>query len=487
MDFHLNRQITSSDPSRDQLWHSDEIRYKCHQHNPAAKIHPLVMLRDSDPRPRFPVEIFDLFIDVLAAYDRTDLDTAIAALRNCSLVSRSFAHRARTHLFRVVELGGYADNSIDRAFGLYHLLGWTSSTPGAIGNITPLVKDLFFDYEDAPKSPRLEAVVASILQLLNDSGQGITDFTIAHDGNWSDLGAELKSELCRLIRSPGMRYLHLRGLEGVPKTLLLGTGIESLILEQITCSETPEAINSISDDPLQGNQSYPRLARLRLDQVNQRATGLLGNSDSMARGTNHSALTALHELSITVFNQADCDALAQLLMHTEETLGDLRILMGFVSFHSVIDLRRMKRLNVVHVGPVDIGLDLRQALLYFELLLGIVMVPDTLESLNLGFLVDITLDEWVGDQAGTLASFLETLSEPPESNVWRPLNDIFWTRFSKVAQVDISLGFHQDTSQTPVVNLQFIRRAEELIRMALPFFSGKAGSVPALKVDVAPH
>ncbi|KAJ3505371.1 hypothetical protein NLJ89_g7456 [Agrocybe chaxingu] len=450
------------------------------------------MSLDSCPHPRFPVEIFDLFIDVLAAYDRTDLDTTIAALRNCSLVSRSFAHRARTHLFRVVELGGYADNSIDRAFGLYHLLRWTSSTPGAIGNITPLVKDLFFDYEDARKSPSLEAIVAAILQILNDSGQGITDFTIAHDGNWSDLGAELRSELCRLIRSPGMRYLHLRGLEGVPKTLLLGTGIESLILEQITCSEIPGAINSMSDDPLQGNQSYPRLARLRLDQVNPRATGLLGDTDSMARGTNHSALTALHDLSITLLNQADCDALAQLLMHTEETLGDLRILMGFdsfspVSLHSLIDLRRMKRLDVVHVSPVDIGLDLRQALLYFELLLGTVMVPDTLKSLNLAFLVDITLDEWVGDQAGTLASFLETLAEPPENNVWRPLNDIFWTRFSKVAQVDISLGFHQDTSQTPAVNLQFIRRAEELIRVALPFFSGKDGSVPALKVEVAPH
>ncbi|KJA26336.1 hypothetical protein HYPSUDRAFT_64064 [Hypholoma sublateritium FD-334 SS-4] len=55
--------------------------------------------------PRFPPEIFDLFIGALAADHQNP--TRIASLKSCSLVSKSFSYSARIHIFSTIVYRGF--------------------------------------------------------------------------------------------------------------------------------------------------------------------------------------------------------------------------------------------------------------------------------------------------------------------------------------------------------------------------------------------
>lgn len=55
--------------------------------------------------PRFPQEIFDLFMDALATDSNNP--TRIASLKSCSLVSKSFSYSARIHIFSTIVYRGF--------------------------------------------------------------------------------------------------------------------------------------------------------------------------------------------------------------------------------------------------------------------------------------------------------------------------------------------------------------------------------------------
>ncbi|KAJ3495190.1 hypothetical protein NLJ89_g10668 [Agrocybe chaxingu] len=421
------------------------------------------------PEPRFPVEILDLFVDEIANFH--DLDARATTLSTCSLVSRSFAHRARKHIFRSIELSEWDGDTLLRAQRLYDILIWTSSTPGRLMNVAPLVKEFLLDCESLPNPEEVEGIVVL-----------------------DELGVDFRCSLINLFRSPRLKYLHLHGLQEVPKTLLLGTHIQVLVLEDISCTDrvdTPcEAF--LSPESLHG-ASYPQLVDLALDGPYWSYLPLLENKGNAVPGPKTSALTGLHKLSVVINDEEDYAWMSAILMRTQESLEDLSIIYGFGSpddaapamLQDPIDLSSMKQLHSIHVDHLGDGQRLIEALHSSELLFDTLTISNTLKTLDLGFFVDLSLNEEHQNAYTTMAAFIATLVEPSENNVWETLNEIFATKFRRLEQVEINLGFMEDGPGTPVVDHEFADIAKELIRSTLPFFSKNTGHVPRLKVEVA--
>ncbi|CAA7260856.1 unnamed protein product [Cyclocybe aegerita] len=328
------------------------------------------------------------------------------------------------------------------------------------------------------------SVVISILQVLHRQNPGIESFGFDFQGIWQDLSIGLRQAVWDLFQSPHLKSLSLEYIQ-VPNTLLLGSAVRHLHLDNIESGDMAESMEHLSTSRRSNLKGLPicsQIESLEIDRPDESHLALLcGGSDSSTLGQ----FIRLRKLTITVyFFEEEYNYIAPLLSRAEETLVDVKILYGSHMDHPVsppatVDLGRMKRLKnlTLDSSEHDVGTVLHD----YNLLLGQLTAPTTLETLNLHVPLDLQ-DE---DHYTALAPLFQSLGAPSDCNVWTSFNDIISApfRFTGLRQLVVRVQFVQYlVDDCPGSDANFRDLIKTLIRLALPYFSGDDGA-PKLVID----
>ncbi|KDR70389.1 hypothetical protein GALMADRAFT_254844 [Galerina marginata CBS 339.88] len=208
-----------------------------------------------------PTEITELVIDELDIDGFSDdAKSSRAALRSCLFVSQHFHQRARSHLFRNVELhNGYADDNIHsfrkRLILLRHLLTTSINDhdPGIASNIRKLTISVFFDEDQRDPDDETESVEGGensipsrviakhfppVLRLIRQYAQRLENLAI--EDNWPTcawssqfMPLDLRLALRGLLSMPTLRRLKMQNFLDVPDNLFDCIHVTHLIVEAV--------------------------------------------------------------------------------------------------------------------------------------------------------------------------------------------------------------------------------------------------------------
>ena len=176
------------------------------------------------------VELPQDIIDNIIAAGGDDTDF----LKQCSLVSSSFLHPSRKHLFSRITLGSdetcqgihqfLIQNPVVQTF--VRAITLTKSQPNWRINGTPLLAILRLPFRC------LECF--SIVFFENDVQAVVFWLTDAELWSWSDFSSEMKDALSNIMRSSTLKTLCLNGITNVPSTFLHIAHLRTLELHYLT-------------------------------------------------------------------------------------------------------------------------------------------------------------------------------------------------------------------------------------------------------------
>ena len=198
--------------------------------------------------PTLPLEIQDLIIDEVAA--RKDQKT----LRSCQLVSHTFHHRTRHHLFSSITIHHVQLPSIgDRLALLRDIMLGIGSLPGIITQIKKLTINArtcpFPNNKIATKFLELTEEffgrfdICLILRLLGTHALDANSrfrhlcLLVNQGFEWNSFHCVFEHAFSSLSRAPSVHILGLEGITGIPSTLILGGNIQRLLLLQSSIKE----------------------------------------------------------------------------------------------------------------------------------------------------------------------------------------------------------------------------------------------------------
>ncbi|CAA7265332.1 unnamed protein product [Cyclocybe aegerita] len=287
---------------------------------------------ESSADPLFPQETFDLFIDAiaeipgLARFRRT-------ALQSCNLVSRSFSHSARRHIFNRVsidirsDLG--AEKVLSRIEALNQLLGWVGSTSEIrspqMRGIAPFINTFSFSIR-CNMTPEIQASLASTFKLV--SGSGVQGVELC--GLEMNRDIAFQRGIADLIRSPCLRILSLRETS-LPRLILLGAHIKTLEMVDECFMREEEENQPAYRDIIRNRQltgdAIPSLEQITTDPrigagLWQLIGPILGNASQSAW---RSRTTNLRCLSFLIFGSSNFKPLGAMSLCASNTMERLSI------------------------------------------------------------------------------------------------------------------------------------------------------------------
>ncbi|KAJ3515475.1 hypothetical protein NLJ89_g1740 [Agrocybe chaxingu] len=429
------------------------------------------MTSPSRSYPRFPPEICDLFVGALDEWPPTE--TQVRTLGACSLVSRSFAHSARKHLFRHVLAGEWTPNTeLDTLTTLYELVSWEpSSTQGGIPNIVRYIEELSCCCDHilpaGLEAEQWDSIFSAILQCMHGSDYGIRTLSIVCNETWSELGLGFQHAFRDLLLSPHLTSLKMAMLWDLPKTLLVGSHLQHLSLRDCSVNESSKSIHSSSRYP-NATALFPSLESIEVDFSYM----ALFESDSLAG--NERSPSALSSLQTLHWNTHYAPGRGDIVTFSsvQNTIEFLDITFGQYAGSmrpSVFDLAAMKNLKRLRISDhrmentavfspiIDIGLGDSKLLDWLQ-------VPDTLELFELNHVL------YLGEDVTSIDFLLDSFA----TNQWSRLNQFFSSpNFAKVQKVVLNLNFARYMeSVIPQDRASFFGGIESLIRAAFPHFSG---------------
>ncbi|KDR79927.1 hypothetical protein GALMADRAFT_242057 [Galerina marginata CBS 339.88] len=185
----------------------------------------------------FPHDITTLIIDILGEglLDPDDTDCC-PALANCLLVSRSFCHHSRRHLFRAVALqNSPVDSFFERVAQLREIMAPRSNPLlGMISYIRVFSVEVLSDPSKTvyrKNGPGLATILEAFLHFESH----LEDFGFwGCDIQWKRLGQTVHNLIQSIVRSPSLSTIHLSGLDGMPVSVLTGASCKNLHLRRLT-------------------------------------------------------------------------------------------------------------------------------------------------------------------------------------------------------------------------------------------------------------
>ncbi|KDR79926.1 hypothetical protein GALMADRAFT_242055 [Galerina marginata CBS 339.88] len=188
----------------------------------------------------FPHDITTLIIDILGEglLDEDDTDCR-PVLANCLLVSRSFCHHSRRHLFRAVSLqNSPIDSFFERVAQLREIMAPLSNPLlGMIKYIKVFSVEIFSDPTKTVYREH-DAGLATILKAFIRSDSHLEEFGLwGCYIQWQRLGRTVHNLIRSIIRLPSLSTIHLSGLDGVPVSILTGASCKNLHLRKLKMGE----------------------------------------------------------------------------------------------------------------------------------------------------------------------------------------------------------------------------------------------------------
>ncbi|KAJ3509643.1 hypothetical protein NLJ89_g5114 [Agrocybe chaxingu] len=339
-----------------------------------------------------PLKIFEYLIDTIDEWPDGPREKTLGL---CTQVSRSFAHRARKHIFRAVYFNDLCDNPISYAKRFYHIATWTPSKPDStesLQSIVSLVKNLSiaFCWPRVTSTLHFEHVLSAILQILHGPEHGIESFDLRHsDGHWPTLGLGFRQAVIDLLRSSRLKTVFVKGLIEVPNTVFMRGHITELHLNNVawaTLSTAREATYS-ARYPLGTVRTHPQFDLLEVNRLQWRNFNTWKSSVAPIQ----SMLTQLRVLRIGEYHEEDGGEVSDyqffrsLILGSEDTIEELKVGLFRSNLsmpRMILDLASMKNLKTIHIE--DFGLKPETSLEDIECLFDSLTSIKTLNSLCLG-------------------------------------------------------------------------------------------------------
>ncbi|KDR79925.1 hypothetical protein GALMADRAFT_242054 [Galerina marginata CBS 339.88] len=181
-------------------------------------------------------DITALIIDTLGEGLKDPYDTdCCPALANCLLVSRSFCHHSRRHLFRSISLqNSPIDNFFERVAQLREIMAPRSNPLlGMISYIRVFSVEIFSNPRPTVYM-RNRAGLTTILKAFFRFESHLEEFgLLGCDIQWNMLGQSVHKLIGSIFRLPSLSSIYLCGLEGVPISILNGANCKNLHLRRL--------------------------------------------------------------------------------------------------------------------------------------------------------------------------------------------------------------------------------------------------------------
>ncbi|KDR81025.1 hypothetical protein GALMADRAFT_207911 [Galerina marginata CBS 339.88] len=239
-----------------------------------------------------PQELLDNFVDEIGreyiasfanGYGNEICQTALISFLS---VSRSFHDRAIGALFRQVHLTDRPERDInhiiERISGLRQIM---HPTPGStLRNVAPCIQTFTLNLKmrnvqrfrntiDAGHTWLVDTLsnkeTTGLFDDLHQNDFGIREFTIRLTATrnviWTELPPHFSSSVLSLIRSPHLRTLYFAQISRIPPTLLNGSHIRDLRLEQLEMSNNHHPTEHPSNDADGQNLPCPKLDVFQTD------------------------------------------------------------------------------------------------------------------------------------------------------------------------------------------------------------------------------
>ncbi|KAH0582388.1 hypothetical protein H2248_010332 [Termitomyces sp. 'cryptogamus'] len=219
----------------------------------------------SDIGPSLPPELIDLIIDATAEDKET--------LRVFSVVSKSCLPRCRKYLFRSIEFSTDRGENIlaERHESLRSIIARDSQVQTYVEKL--LLRDIEISRTPLPwmiTNTRFHET----LDLLRSHLKCFT--LIADDYEWNTFPASLKLALTSIFTSPHLSFIHLQGLQAIPRACCVAFGSQVADLTIVT-SDFTDMVDP--DLPVAEDNLIPQnLYWLHLEDVNERSIENLLNA-----------------------------------------------------------------------------------------------------------------------------------------------------------------------------------------------------------------
>ena len=291
-----------------------------------------------------PPEVATLIVDELAL-------EGVVGLRSCLFLSRTFRDRARTHIFKSIEI---SDSwTYDHVKQLLHILG-----PSAGGGVGPFVQEfsiklstfLFFATSDQTllllslstavneHSEHLfddnDGTLADILDKIHGSDYGVTSFSMEYRNdeigggpNWLNFSTYLERSIRNLLASPGLRSLCLKNIHNLPTTIFHGAYITHLHLENAHFKKSGKVLTFTASgdfvmiDPDSNALPPPQITSLRV----RNALPLLCFSVDPQNNNLPSAISDVRSLEVVAAGPAYLTQMKSIVEKTATTIESLKL------------------------------------------------------------------------------------------------------------------------------------------------------------------
>ncbi|KDR79939.1 hypothetical protein GALMADRAFT_1170651 [Galerina marginata CBS 339.88] len=196
-----------------------------------------------------PQDVVSLIIDTLGVglLDETDRGCR-KALQECLLVSRAFCHLSRLQLFRCVTVfDSHQDTFFDRVAKLRDIMIPQHDPQLGILSYIRIFKIKTL-YKPRALYTKQDMGLCVVLEALRDSRAHLSEFWFdaCQTVQWDKLGSNVQELICSILRFPSLSAIHLRGLEGVPYSILFGVTCRNLNLSKVVVSpSTGETVKNV--------------------------------------------------------------------------------------------------------------------------------------------------------------------------------------------------------------------------------------------------
>ncbi|KDR79923.1 hypothetical protein GALMADRAFT_222853 [Galerina marginata CBS 339.88] len=307
-------------------------------------------------RNRFPPDITARIIDVLGEglLDLANLD-CLKALAKCLLVSRTFCHHSRRHLFRSVRLKDSPQKTFFDRVALLREIIAPRSNPHS--GIISYIKVFRVDISRQP-GPTLytkkDEGLAIILEAFLLFGSRLEEFNFVGLGvDWHKLGRTVQERLCSIIRTPSLSVIHLAGLDGVPTSILTGITCKKLSLCRL---KTDNILHEAAS-----NLEWANIPQLRLEYFNTDNTFPLKYVSSNGPWTDlpnnpTSPFACLKKLALKINSQQHHQESLKVLLGVKSSLQEMEIVLTSNGITAAIDIGQFPRLQKLRLQQQNIDI-----------------------------------------------------------------------------------------------------------------------------------
>ncbi|KDR80933.1 hypothetical protein GALMADRAFT_207857 [Galerina marginata CBS 339.88] len=241
---------------------------------------------------RLPVELFDLILNELNPQISTELDNneplSNPALGSCLFVSKFIRHLALSKIFnhtKFLHKPQEPKKGQQRLALLRQIL--TPPAGSVLESVRPHIKALSCIFQrpawnaDAKQfMGDVDENLAFVIKTMSEGDCCVTHFAFKMSApiRWSLLNPDLQDALQRLIRSPNLVSLDIRGIKYLPTDLMVGAHLSDLRLQQFPdYQEGPEKWTALTSDPQYSRLDCPPLESLHTDHSYQYLDSKLAN------------------------------------------------------------------------------------------------------------------------------------------------------------------------------------------------------------------